>query len=176
MIYAVPVQTNTQAFEQTKALYESAFPENERGPFAFLIEGGYACSEVYAFYDGNVYCGFISLLLHQDICHIIYFAVPQALRNRGYGAQILNVLKETKKGMRIIADLECIDEKREDNVQRIKRKQFYLKAGYQQTDIHYLWKNDAFEILILNGNMHKKEFDAFWEKMYSLHPNFHDYL
>jgi hypothetical protein len=77
-----------------EALYEQAFPENERRDLSFLMEDRTGVSDFLVFYtrDGEdlsggedgVFAGFVSVLKDGDIAHIIYFAVQEELRGRGH--------------------------------------------------------------------------------------------
>ena len=57
--------------EAIAALYVRAFPANERRPLEPLMEphGGHAA--MLAAWEDGAFCGFASLLLWQDIAHII---------------------------------------------------------------------------------------------------------
>lgn len=66
----------------------SAFPKNERRPFDFVLN---LCLnsrnfEWLAFYNDGEFCGLAVLINYLDICHIIYFAVKEDMRNRGLGS------------------------------------------------------------------------------------------
>ncbi len=41
------------------------------------------------FFDGEVFCGFASLLTYGDLTQILYFAIEDSLRGKGYGLQAL---------------------------------------------------------------------------------------
>ena len=47
--------------------------------------------------------------------------------------------------------------------QRIKRKQFYLKNDFKETDVFYAWQGEDYVILSRNGIVQKKEFWNFWD-------------
>ena len=65
---------------RVRRLYESAFPANERRPFEALLSGFDGQGELLAFYLGDCFAGFVSLLSWADITHILYFAIEEALR------------------------------------------------------------------------------------------------
>ena len=70
---------------QVKALYESAFPANERIPIKHLLDDKIK-REFWAFFDGDTFCGFSNSISHGSITNIVYFAVMPELRSRGYGS------------------------------------------------------------------------------------------
>ena len=49
--------------------------------------------------------------------------------------------------------------------QRIKRKQFYLKNDFKETDVFYTWQGEDYVILSRNGIVQKKEFWNFWDSL-----------
>ncbi len=80
---------------QVKALYESAFPANERIPIKLLLDDKIK-REFWAFFDddfrGNLsatetaatptFCGFSNSITHGSITNIVYFAVVPERRSR----------------------------------------------------------------------------------------------
>ena len=54
----------------------------------------------------NLLIGFASILSYKDISHIIYLAVTENLRNKGYGSKIIQEIKKIKTSQKILADLE----------------------------------------------------------------------
>lgn len=82
---ALPIGTAHPDLFRVRRLYESAFPANERRPFEALLSGFDGQGELLAFYLGDCFAGFVSLLSWADITHILYFAIEEAQRNRGLG-------------------------------------------------------------------------------------------
>ena len=46
-----------------------------------------------------------------------------------------------------------------------KRKQFYLKNDFKETDVFYTWQGEDYVILSRNGIVQKKEFWNFWDSL-----------
>lgn len=61
-------------------------------------------------------------------------------------------------------DIEQIKECK-NKEQRIKRKQFYLRNGFQETQVCYTWQKEDYLILCKNGMIDDKEFWAFWNSL-----------
>ena len=74
MLQFFDVTKNSPWLPQVKALYESAFPENERIPTKHLLDNKIK-REFWAFFDGDTFCGFSNSISHGDITNIVYFAV-----------------------------------------------------------------------------------------------------
>lgn len=172
MLKAIKVTSQSLDLDKVQKLYVKAFPENERGPLVLLLDDSSNCSEIFAFYDNGIFCGFISLLTNDDISHILYFAIDELLRGKGYGTEALRLLKQIKPQNRIIADIEVTTSVAPNNAQRNKRKQFYYKNGYVCSGVSYDWRNESYEILINGGTLSEKEFWRFWECVAKINSNF----
>ncbi len=168
MLRTVKVTKSSADLKAIKALYESAFPENERTDLNFMLAdadtGG--AFEVLAIYDEELFVGFVITLSAGDISHILYFAVDASLRSHGYGSEILKAVHHSRPHQRFIADVEKPDDKSSNNEQRKKRLRFYYRNGYQKTAVEYRWNGEDYIILSCNGEVSKEEHDAFW-KQYS---------
>ena len=116
-----------------------------------------------AFLDGDTFAGMTFLLTFEDITHILYLAVSQDLRDKGYGSAILQKIRELYQGQRIIADLELPEANIPNEAQRKKRTAFYEKNGYVFTDIVYRWENEDYRIMSDGGDVTFDEFRRFWQ-------------
>jgi len=150
-------------FARVKRLYETSFPPQERMPLNEVLYGGFRSLDFMAFYEGEQFCGFFMLLTQEDLTNILYLAVEEELRNRGYGAEALNLIREMKPDNRIALDIETPDPKAPNQEQRIRRKNFYLRNGYRQSEIAYWWRGVPYEILVTGGEVTKEEFWNFWK-------------
>jgi GNAT superfamily N-acetyltransferase len=166
MLIIKRITEQSEELPQIESLYERAFPENERRPLAPLLQDTAGNGEVIAFYDDTLFCGFACLLTYRDITHIIYFAIDDALRGKGYGSAALTAMRERKAGNRIIVDIEVEQMNASNNVQRKKRKDFYLRNGYVESGVKYNWRHEYYEILVCGGMLTKKDFHSFWKNIY----------
>lgn len=96
--------------------------------------------------------------------HILYLAVKKEYRDQGIGSYILNDLAKQYDSKKIIVDIEKIKDT-SNKEQRIKRKQFYLKNDFKETDVFYTWQGEDYVILSKNGIVQKKEFWNFWDSL-----------
>lgn len=165
MLTIKKITPDTENLAEIQRLYEQSFPKNERRPFQHVFTMPQESMEPLALYDGSVFCGFVCLLNGTTLSHIIYFAIEENLRNRGYGSMALQAIHAYKPNHRIIADLEFDTEKASNSEQRRKRKQFYLRNGYKETAIYYRWRKEDYEILSYGGQVTKEEFEIFWEQV-----------
>ena len=165
-------EEDKEIFAEIKTLYDAAFPKNERKEIKYLLEKGQDVGEVYAFFDGEKFVGFTCLLSYHTICHVIYFAVAENLRDEGYGTKIIKAVCEAKKHKRVLVDIEMEEDDAPNEAQRVKRKEFYLRNGFKDTEITYRWEGEDYEILSYGGNCTKGEFRAFWSGIYQKEPLF----
>ena len=151
--------------EKIKALYYDAFPKNERFSFSMMIknEGGYY--ETFGFYKDGDFCGFAIILNSLDISHIIYFATLPELRGKGFGAKALAAMGRIESGRRIIVDIEREVPACEENEIRRRRKNFYLRNGFSETEVRYRWQDEAYEILVFGGELSNEDFGNFWKAL-----------
>lgn len=149
--------------EEVIALYERAFPANERNTFESMqARFGDAC-ELLTFEDDGQFIGFVLLLTYLDLTHILYLAVDESLRGRGYGAQALEAIRRHRPAERIIADLEDVDPAAPNNEERRRRMLFYRRSGYEASDVRYVWRGDAYVMFVCGGELGGEEFEAFWQ-------------
>lgn len=147
---------------RVRRLYESAFPANERRPFEVLLSGFDGQGELLALYHEGCFAGFISLLTCADITHILYFAIEEALRNRGLGSVALDAVKRLKPGQRLIADLEAPLPDAPNCAQRLRRRAFYQRAGFVPSGVGYRWQGESYELMVFGGALDEAAFLAFW--------------
>ena len=159
---------------QVKALYESAFPANERIPIKHLLDDKIK-REFWAFFnkeDGENaaaprFCGFSNSITHGSITNIIYFAVMPELRSRGYGSQILQAIREKHPDSRIVVDIEVEEDSKdaEELERRNRRRDFYQRNGFDSSPFDYVWQGEHYRLLTAGGTVTEKEFRDFWKEI-----------
>ena len=148
-----------------KALYNRAFPENERRPFDDMMASLNNRLELNVFYAEGAFVGFAFLLNCGDISHIIYFAVEEEMRGQGMGSAALKAMRAENPGMRMLVDIERDIPGAPNAMQRCHRKHFYLRSGYQETQVKYEWRGEQYEILSNGGDVSDAEFWNFWDTL-----------
>lgn len=173
MLKLLPASQND--VPMVRALYERAFPVNERRPLGPLLNDATGHAKVLAAYDGEGFCGFVCILQWADIVHIIYFAVEEKQRGKGLGSAILQAVHQANPQKRVIVDIEEPDSSAPNNPQRVKRRAFYLHNGYAETKIRYRWLGTDYLILSHGGDMTDEEFGQFWDALAVAMPGSEDY-
>lgn len=83
-----------------KKVYFDSFPKKERMPFLMMVAMSKLWNtEFLGFYDGDTLCGFVYLAHNSKIVFVMFLAVDETLRLKGYGSAILqeiqkNILKK----------------------------------------------------------------------------------
>jgi len=151
---------------QVKALYESAFPANERIPIKHLLDNKIK-REFWAFFDGDLFCGFSNSITHGSITNIVYFAVVPELRSRGYGSKILQAIRKKHPDSRIVVDIEVEEDSKdaEELERRNRRRDFYQRNGFDAAPVEYHWQGEHYRLLSAGGSVTDKEFRDFWKEI-----------
>ena len=173
MLHLERVRSGHRHEGRIAALYERSFPENERRPLGPLMDDESGAAELLALYDDGMFVGFACVLCWRDIRHIIYFAVEESLRGRGYGAQTLKQLY--LPGRRLIADVEEVTEGAPNAAQRARRIEFYRRCGFERSSVRYNWRAEEYVILSRGGDITPREFGEFWRGVDEMNPEMAQY-
>ena len=119
-----------------KKLYLRAFPKAERKPFSTICRmAAKGMMETLIIVDQGYMAGLAITAKYKDMVLLDYFAVSEAFRGRQCGSRALKLLKERYEGQRFILEIETPDDAALNQVQRVRRKNFYLRNGMQETGI-----------------------------------------
>ena len=166
MLQIIEIKKGSPYLPQVQALYESAFPANERIPMKQLLDDKIK-RDFWAFFDEETFCGFSNSISHGDITNIVYFAVVPELRCRGYGSQILQAIREKHPDSRIVVDIEVEEDSKDDEdlERRNRRRDFYQRNGFGAAPVEYHWQGEHYRLLSAGGTVTEKEFRDFWKEI-----------
>ena len=165
MLTITPITPSTSDLSGIESLYLTAFPREERTPFAMLLSTAPG-NDFLSFREGETLRGFCFAVTVGDLTHILFFAMADGCRDRGFGTQALALLKERYAGQRLLADIEDPAEPGSPNPeQRRRRRQFYLRCGFSVSPVRYVWRGTAYEIVVSGGELTPEEFDHFWDAL-----------
>ena len=166
MLQIIEIKKSSPYLPQVQALYESAFPANERIPMKQLLDDKIK-REFCFFFDKDSFCGFSNSISHGDITNIVYFAVVPELRCRGYGSQILQAIREKHPDSRIVVDIEVEEDSKdaEELERRNRRRNFYQRNGFEASPFEYHWQGEHYRLLSAGGTVTEKEFRDFWKEI-----------
>lgn len=167
--------TEANADSKLKELYETAFPVEEQIPWGdlmVLVEK--MPLDFTAYYKGDMLMGFTIVYPRPAFNWFWYFAVPQHLRGKGVGQQILSQLIEKYNDCTNILDMESHEQQDCDNLeQRRRRHHFYLRNGFRDTGVGRSFDGIDYTIMIMGpGTFTRQDYDdiiaelrSFWTKM-----------
>ena len=128
------VHLSDPSFRQTMKLLKTAFPKKEQIP-AFLLFIGTLRKTIHftAFYDNEKFAGLLYAIENDKYYFILYLAVSQEMRSKGYGGEILNYAYAQASKRNIILNVERLDPEAVNYEQRQRRVSFYEKNGICRT-------------------------------------------
>lgn len=157
MLKKVIVDDSFSDLSRLKRLYVSSFPRNERIPFRWLRTQSQE-KELNAYYDQDRLCGLSFLYFTEDLVYLSYLAISKEFRHQGLGSQILRQIVAEYSDRRIVVDIEEV--KGNDQVKE-KRRDFYCRNGFRQTDIIYHFFGVDYELLAANGKINTTD----WQQL-----------
>lgn len=134
---------------KVKKLYFKSFPRNERFPFGILKYCSKGKNVLFNIaLDKEEMVGLAYLVDCKDFVYLMYLAVDEGKRGCGYGSKILKDL--TSKYGNVILSIE----RPQNNVndEKLRRKNFYLKNGFYETNKFILDNKVEYEILCTNSD------------------------
>ena len=165
MLQVQAITKKLKDFRLVLDLYYSAFPSSEQAPIFFLLQRAKKDNIKFsAYYDEDIFVGFSYTITFGDLTYLLYLAVRQDIRSKGYGAQILKHIREFYPENRIILNIEIEDATAENNAERIRRKSFYIRNGYSLAGFSLEMSGNMFEFLISGGVCIADEFRELFKK------------
>lgn len=135
-IHAIKLDHHTKEYEDAKHLLKSAFPKREQSPlWALKLFSKHEGVDFLSFYDNdNNFVG-VSYSIHYDNkLLILYLAVNDKLRGKGYGTKIIKYLQEKDNITQTVLDIESPYEQSDNNNERVNRLHFYEHLGFMSTE------------------------------------------
>lgn len=130
-----PLKPSLPEYRQVKALYYRAFTKYEQEAWSrLLFKRLFRRADFLVFYDQGQFVGLSYIIHHHGIHYVLYLAVNDRVRSRGYGSRILAQLKQRYAPDTLILDIEQPDVTAANNHQRLRRLRFYRKNGFTLTD------------------------------------------
>lgn len=145
-----------------KRIYFDAFPKNERMPFCLMVLMSKLWNtQFWGFYDGDTPCGFAYFAVNRKIVFLMFLAVDDSLRSKGYGSAILTEIRDKYPDKKLIVSIEPCEDTAPDIEVRKRRKAFYGRNGYSETGYQIKLSGVVQDVLIANGKFGKGEFRLF---------------
>lgn len=145
-------------------LFLEAFPKVQRLPawvVKYRMRKGKDGFDV--IYEHNKWVGFIYTNEYKNIVSVKFFAISNLLRSSGYGSKVMDSMRTKYSEKRIVLTIEELDEKEDNYQQRVKRKAFYEKNGFNSTGFIIKEPAERQEVLIRGGTISLEEIEAMYK-------------
>lgn len=161
MIHIKNWDGNRIDYHRLKKLYHQSFPIEERVPFWLLSNKTKRAENNWQLlYADAEFLGLVYTACYEDIVFIWYFSLLPDKQGAGYGSAILQMLYQQYEGKRLILNIEIDDPKSANNEERKRRKQFYLRNGYEECGFYTKEAGVIFEMLSSGGSVTYEEYQA----------------
>ncbi len=128
-------------------LMKTAFPQNEQIPMGLLRVLSFRKNVNFrVFYDDDQFCGILYTVEDNKYIFVLYLAVNDRIRSRGYGTKILDWLKQNTEKI-IVLNVEAINPSAENALQREKRISFYSRNGILDTGCRFIDEGETYSVL-----------------------------
>ncbi|MCD8040966.1 MAG: GNAT family N-acetyltransferase [Clostridia bacterium] len=159
MITLTDVTKDKKHLKQVKRLYKSAFPANERPPFFMILnKAKKGKGELFAAESNGSFIGLANTVTHKQTVYLFFLAVDSAVRGKGYGSEILTEIKRRYNDKKIILCMEELDTSAKNFEERIKRKRFYERNGFNLSGIKSVEAGVWYDLLVYGGEITYEEF------------------
>lgn len=152
-LITLTVNRQLQEYGEIKELIRQAFPKNEQIPMPLLkLLALRKNVQFLAHYDNGVFCGISYTVCSDKMAFVLYLAVNERIRSKGYGTAIIQRLKELYKDKPISLNIEVIAINADNYKQRVKRQEFYKKNGFHDTGYKIVDNGEMYSILSTGNN------------------------
>ena len=139
-------------------LYDFSFPRYEQIDIRIIMAvSGSDAGDFFVILDGETRVGTAYMLYGRDLVYLYYLAVDPGFRGKGYGSDILAMIKDSNPGCRIALNSEAPDETAANYLQRLDRIRFYEKNGFRDTGIRMPWRGVVFALMTYGGDVSVSE-------------------
>ncbi len=153
--------------KKIKDLYEYSFPKEEKKPFSLICEKQKTKQvEILSLEKENNFYGLMILALYNDYILLDYFAIDVKYQSKGIGSEAIKLLFKKYKNKKIIIEIESTLKLSNNQLQREKRKNFYLKNNFKILPFKVNLFNVEMEILSNNTNINYEEYIKIYENTY----------
>jgi len=146
-------------WNQVNLLAKEAFPPEEYLAPEQLLKMVEADNfDFWILSDGDAFAGFMVVQTHKNLAYLFFLAIDFTCRGKGYGSRAIETLRALYPAKIQVVDFEMLDESASNNIQRIKRRQFYLKNGYKETGLFLSYLGVNYEVFCISDHFDTQEF------------------
>lgn len=156
-----PVIPCTPTYRRVRKLFLEAFPPEERRPFwsLWLLSVLKRAVSLRAWLLDGTFCGFTLTVCTDVYLYISFIAVSPEVRSRGCGTRILDALKESY-GKPVLVEIEAPEEGAENQTQRLRRREFYLRNGFSPLNREITGRGVRYELLSTGADYDREAYMA----------------
>lgn len=153
------VERRSRFWDQANALALEAFPPKEYlAPSKLVKMARTGAVGFLALLDGDAFVGFMVVQTHEDMAYLFFLAVEANKRGQGYGGRAIETLKAEYPGKTLVVDFEMLDDAAPNCEQRKKRRDFYLRNGFQEVGLFLSYLGVDYEVFSMGDDF---DIDAF---------------
>ena len=161
LCYESPV--NVFQWWEVYRLYRKAFPVSERKPFSVIRNMFQKGSvDVWRFTRDGKFAGLVTTVNGKENILIDYLAVDENQRGKGIGGEILQQMKAHYGDKGLFLEIESTWESGDDQQQRLCRKRFYEKCGFQSMEVSVWLFGVKMELMGLDCELSYEQYRAFY--------------
>ena len=149
-------------------LYRKAFPASERKPFSIIRKMHHkGVTDVWRCTWNGKFAGLVTTINGDENILIDYLAVDENQRGKGIGREILQQMKAHYGEKGLFLEIESPYEPGDDQRQRLRRKRFYEKCGFQSMEVFAWVFGVKMELLGCCCKLSYEQYRAFYRDNYN---------
>ena len=160
----IDIATDPALRRKVKELYIRAFPAEERLPWWLLrLNSTRKGIDLTAWMDGDKFCGFTSSATVEGLHFLLFFAVAEDCRSRGWGSAILQAIQREHPAVTL--NIELLDPAAPNYPERLRRFAFYRKNGFHDAFYHVWEVGGKFRVLSTELPLDVKRYRLIFRKL-----------
>ena len=149
-------------------LYMEAFPASERKPIWMILKmHRKGKTDIWCLEKEKKFVGLGITINSEDLILLDYFAVKKKYRGCGIGSSSIKALMRQYAGKGFFLEIESTQEDAPNQVQRKKRKQFYLASGLKELNVTAKLFGVNMELLGIDCQMTYNAYQNFYRENYN---------
>lgn len=168
---------NSEGFKKFCEINDEAFPPWEHMSMQDILSfASKTNTDALGIYDGDMPIGFV-VVMKNDRCGYVYFyAIDKCQRSKGYGGAALKQLLKRYDNIQMTLDFESPDVVSDNQAQRIRRRDFYLRNGFYKTGRFTLLEGERFEVVCSDTDLDEDGLKDLLETIHTHIPRFQNVL
>ena len=159
---------NLQEWKDIYRLYYHSFPRLERKPFWMIVKmHRKGASDIWYFRREGEFAGIIITINGKNHILLDYLAVAKKSRGTGIGTEIMQMMRRHYTGKGVFLEIESVYERSKNQVERMRRKHFYEKAGMKSMEVFVRLFGVKMELMGFDCKLTYEEYHDFYRTNYS---------